>query len=266
MLIKNKSKNIVTFICKAIINTFLSLLPVTTMAIVNMDGLHFDNQEDTFSADVDLSVSGSTGNSTSSKAALNTQLNWIDENSINLAILGYQYGENNNVRNVNKSFIHYRYIHKLNNSIDWELFTQLETNEFTRLSYRGLLGSGIRYSITNSETHRAFLGAGAFHSKEEIEFTQGLTDDGIEEITRANLYFLSKYKITSTMSFSNVIYYQPRLNRLSDYRALLESKLDIKIHKDLTFRLSLDVEHDSEPSQTIKSTDVSYMTGLVIKF
>jgi len=266
VLIKSKSKNIATYICRTITYTFFLLLPITTMAIVNMDGIHFDNQEDTFSADVDLSVSGSTGNSTTSKAALNTQLNWIDENSINLAILGYQYGESNNVRSVNKSFIHYRYIHKLNNSIDWELFTQLETNEFTRLSYRGLLGSGLRYSIAKSEKHRAFLGAGAFYSKEEIEFTPGLTDDGVEEITRANFYFLSKYKITPTMSFSNVVYYQPGLDRISDYRALLETKLDIKIHKDLTFRLSLDIEHDSEPSQTIKSTDISYMTGLVIKF
>ena len=242
------------------------MIPISTMAIVNMDGLHFDNKEDKFSADIDLTISGSSGNSTTSKAALNTQLNWIDESSINLVILGYQYGESNNVRSVNKSFIHYRYIYKLNNSVGWELFGQLETNEFTRLSYRGLLGSGIRYSVANSEKHRAFLGAGGFYSKEEIEFTPGLTDDGVEEITRANFYFLSKYKITPVISFSNVIYYQPRFNRLSDYRALLETKLDIKIHKDLSFRLSLDVEHDSEPSQTIKSTDISYMTGLVFKF
>ena len=236
------------------------------MAIVNMDGLHFDNNEDKFSADVDFSISGSSGNSDTSKAVLNTQLDWVDQNSINLVILGYQYGESNNVRSVNKSFIHYRYIHKLNNSMDWELFGQLETNEFTRLSYRGLIGSGIRYSVVNTEKHRAFLGAGGFYSKEEIEFTPGLTDDGVEEITRANFYFLSKYKITSAMSFSNVVYYQPRLNRLSDYRALLETKLDIKIHKDLSFRLSLDIEHDSEPSQTIKSTDISYLTGFVFKF
>lgn len=236
------------------------------MAIVNMDGIHFDNNEDRFSTDIDLTVSGSSGNSTTSKAALNSQLSWIDQNSINLAILGYQYGESNNVRSVNKSFIHYRYIHKLKDSLDVEFFTQLEQNEFTRLSYRGLIGSGVRYSIANTDKHRGFLGVGAFYSKEEIEYTPGLTDDGIEEFTRANFYFLSKYKITPAISFSNVIYYQPQLNRASDYRALLDSKLDIKIRKDLSFRLSLDIQHDSEPSQTIKNTDVSYMTGLVFKF
>ena len=150
--------------------------------------------------------------------------------------------------------------------MDLELFSQFEQNEFTRLSYRALLGSGLRFSIFKSPHHRAYLGAGAFYSKERIEFISGLTDDGVEKFTRANFYFLSKYKITPTLSFSNGIYYQPRISEFSDYRALLESKFDIKLTKNLSFRLSLDISHDSNPSQTIKSTDISYMSGLKYKF
>lgn len=244
----------------------MSIFPFVANAIVNMDGLHFDKQQAEFTAALDLRVSGSTGNSDTKKAALDTQFNWISEKSIHLAILGYQQGESNNIRNVNKAFIHYRYIHQINESFDWELFTQLETNEFTRLSYRGLLGTGVRYSLAKSEHHRAFLGLGGFHAKEETEVTPGLTDDGVEEFTRANLYILSKYKVKPSISFSNAIYYQPNISRLSDYRALLESKFDFKISEDLSFRISLDIEHDSEPSQSIKSTDVSYMTGLTFHF
>lgn len=258
---KIRSKFIRYLLSSVFINSML-LFPLSTMAIVNMDGLHFDNKKDTFSADLDLTVSGSSGNSDFSKTALNGQFSWIAEKSINLAILGYQFGENNNVPNVNKAFIHYRYIHQLNKSMDWELFGQLEQNEFTRLSYRGLIGAGVRYAFAKSDQHHAFFGLGGFYSKEEIEYKPGLTDHGIEELTRANLYLLSKYKINSNVSFSNVIYYQPRISQLSDYRALFESKLDFKITNDLSFRLSLDVEKDSEPSQTIKGTDVSYLTGI----
>jgi len=235
-------------------------------AIVNMDGIHFDSQARAFAADLDLSVSGSSGNSETSKATFNSQLSWITEKSINLALLGYQYGESNSVRSVNKSFIHYRYIYHLNNDYDWELFAQLEKNEFTRLSYRGLLGTGLRYSLARSEQHHAFLGFGVFHSKEKTEQTAGLTDDGVEEFARANFYFLSKYTVKPSFSFSNAVYYQPRISRSSDYRALLESKFDFKINEKLSFRVKLDVEHDSEPSQSIESTDVSYMTGLVFSF
>jgi len=242
------------------------MFSLTATAIVNMDGLHFDSEEETFNVYLDLTASGSSGNSNTTKAALNTQFSWIAEKSINLAILGYQYGESNNDRVVNKSFIHYRYIRKFNNIMDWELFTQLEQNEFTRLSYRALLGLGVRFSVAKSEKHRAFLGAGGFYSKEKTAFTAGLTDDGVEEFTRASFYFLSKYKISSAINFSNALYYQPRLSSLSDYRALLESKFDFKINDSLSFRLSLDVAYDSQPSQTIETTDVSYMTGLTFNF
>ena len=237
-------------------------------AIVNMDGLHFNkaNTKDKFSADLDLAISGSSGNSDTAKASLSGQFSWTAEKFINLAIIGYQYGKSNDVRSMNKAFIHYRYIHQLTESLDWELFTQLEKNEFTRLSYRGLFGVGVRFSALNTEAHHAFLGLGAFYSREKIKFSTGLTDDGIEKLTRGNLYFLSKYKVKPTISFSNTLYYQPRLSQFSDYRALFESKLDFKINEDLSFRLSLEIEHDSEPSQTIKSTDVSYMTGIKLSF
>lgn len=244
----------------------LLLFPLMTMAIVNMDGLHFSKTKETFKTDLDLSISGSSGNSERSKAAINAQFSWQYEKSIHLAILGYQRGESNNVRSVNKTFSHYRYIYQLNKIMDLELFAQLEKNEFTRLSYRGLLGSGLRFSVGESEHHHAFLGVGAFYSKEKVEFISGLTDHGEKEFGRANLYFLSKYKLKPTINFSNAIYYQPRLNQVSDYRALLRTKLDFKINKNLSFRLSLDIEHDSEPSQSIKSTDTSYMSGLKFNF
>lgn len=243
-----------------------TLFSKLTIAIVNMDGIHFDNNEDTFTVDIDFAVSGSSGNSDKSKAALNTQLSWIANKTINLAILGSQYGESNGIRNVNKSFIHYRYIQQLTEMVDLEIFSQLESNEFTRLSYRGLIGAGARFSVVKSTQHHAFIGVGAFQSQEEVEFTAGLTDDGTEEFARANLYILSKYNVNSNISFSNVLYYQPRIDELNDYRALLETKLDFKINKDINFRISVDIEHDSNPSQTIENTDISYLTGLRYSF
>lgn len=266
MLLSIKFYEFIRMLLGIAIISSLSFYPVITYAIVNMDGIHFDNKEKEFAADLDISISGTSGNSNTQKASLNTQLSWITEKSIHLVILGSQYGENNNVRSVNKSFMHYRYIHQLNNSFDWEMFGQLETNEFTRLSYRGLVGTGVRYSLAKSAKHHAFLGLGGFYSKEKTEITAGLTDDGIEEINRANFYLLSKNQANSHLSFSTALYYQPRLDRAEDFRALLETRFDFKINKELSFRLSLDIEHDSEPSQSIKKTDTSYMTGLVISF
>lgn len=235
-------------------------------AIVNMDGLHFKDNEKTFSSDFELNLSGSTGNSENSTTAANGQFSWKKERSINLAILGYQYGEVNHIENTNKSFVHLRHIHNINDSYDAEFFTQLEQNNFTRLEYRGLLGTGLRFTPLDSGEHHAFIGLGAFYSEEKIKAVTGLTDDGIETTVRANLYFLTKHKFTSHLNNSNALYYQPAIDDFSDYRALFQSKLDFKINENLKFRLSLDVAHDSKPSQTIKKTDFSYLTGIVVSY
>lgn len=242
------------------------VLSADAFAIVNMDGLHFKDSDKTFSSDFELNLSGSTGNSENSTAAANGQFSWKKEKSINLAILGYQYGEVNQIENTNKSFIHLRHIHNINDSYDAEFFTQIEQNNFTRLEYRGLLGTGLRFTPLESSDHHAFIGIGAFYSKEKIKPVTGLTDEGIETAVRANLYFLTKHKFTSHLNNSNAFYYQPDIEEFSDYRALFQSKLDFKINENLKFRLSLDVSHDSKPSQTIKKTDFSYLTGVVVSY
>ena len=228
-----------------------------------MDGLHFGaEQKQGLSGDVEILFSGTSGNSDTTTTSLDTQINWIESRYINLFLAGYKYGKANGVQNADNAFGHYRHIHNINATMDWEGFAQLEQNEFTRLSYRGLLGGGMRFAIGDTSSHKGFLGLGAFYSKEKIQYRISLTDDGTYSQTRGNFYVLSRYKGTPTISWSNAIYYQPRLNEVSDYRALLQSKLDFKINHKLNFRVSLDIAHDSKPSQSIEKTDTSYSTGL----
>lgn len=242
---------------------FLSSLP--SYAIVNMDGLHFKSDSDSFKADLDVLLSGSSGNSDTQSISVNSQFSWFTENHINLAVLGYQYRENENVKSQDKSFVHFRHIRKMTSSRDWEIFSQAETNQFTRLSYRGLLGTGLRYSVFTTENHKSYAGIGAFYLREKVEYRAGLTDHGTDEYSRANFYLLSKYKTKSKLNFTNVLYFQPRLGEFSDYNALIESKLDVQITPAFSLRFAVDIEYDSKPSQTIEKMDVNYMTGFVYR-
>ena len=257
-------KNTALLIC---VSSLFFCISSASHAIVNMDGLLFGaEQKQGFSGDVELLFSGTSGNSETTTTAMDTQLNWIKPQYINLLLMSYKYGKANGVSNVDNAFAHYRHIHNINQTLDWEAFAQLEQNQFTRLSYRGLLGGGLRFSVWQTAAHKGFLGIGAFYSKEQIDYRAGYTDEGTYDQTRANFYFLSRYKATPTIRWSNAIYYQPRINQVSDFRALLQSKLDFKINDSLNFRVSLDIAHDSEPSQGVKKTDTSYNTGLKWSF
>jgi len=251
---------------KHTLTILLLLLPTMVSAIVNMNGLHFEKNSKPFNIDISLRLSGSSGNSNTKKESISGQFSWVYDKSIHLAILGFDQGESNNVRDTDKAFTHYRFINKINDTLDWELFAQLEQNEFTRLTYRGFIGAGVRVSVLPSKNHHTYFGSGAFHVKEKIAYVEGLTDDGVESFARANIYLLSQYNVSSTVKLSNAVYYQPRLSDIADYRALAESKLDIKINDEMAFRVSLEIEHDNKPSQTIEKTDVNYMTGLMYSF
>lgn len=250
-----------------LVSLVLYFSSTSSHAIVNMDGLHFGaDQRLGLSGDVELRFRGTSGNTDTTATSLETQVNWVKEHFINLVLLGYKYGKANGVQNVDNAFAHYRHVHNINQSLDWEVFAQLEQNQFTRLSYRGLLGGGLRFSVWQTSAHSGFLGAGAFYSEEKIEYRVGLTDDGTYTQTRGNFYLLSRYKASPTINWSNAIYYQPRLNEVSDFRALLQSKLDFKINDSLSLRVALDIAHDSRPSQSIEKTDTSYTTGLKWSF
>lgn len=105
-------------------------------AIVNMDDLHFKKHQQGMSGNVNFQASSSSGNTESSNVSFNNQLQWNSQAHINLLVLGYEYGETNNTRNLNKSFIHGRHVRQYSERLDYEFYAQVEENEFTRLTYR----------------------------------------------------------------------------------------------------------------------------------
>ncbi len=144
---------------------------------------------------------------------------------------------------------------------------QGEKNEFARLSFRGLIGGGLRFTLAEvPEEVGLYLGAGAYWSRETLDQRTGLTDHGSENFARANLYVVYKHKLNSQLSLISTTYYQPRLSEARDYRALEQAGLAVKMTDKLSLKLSLDIAHDSRPPQSIRQTDTSYNTSLSYRF
>ena len=141
----------------------------------------------------------------------------------------------------------------------------MEKNEFTRLSRRSLLGAGLRFNFSSGNS-KIILGAGAFRSREDIEAREGLTDEGIEELTRGNFYILSRHPINKAVRLSQTLYYQPDTSNWSDYRILFEGDIVVKLNEMLDMKVSLDVAHDSLPPQSIEETDTSLKVGVQFDF
>ncbi len=223
--------------------------------------------EQGFSGSLDVSASGKNGNTKKQEYSLDSRLQWQSVKTSNFVVLSYEYGESNERRNSNSRFLHARHIAPFRSDHAWEAYVQLEQDEFTRLSFRGLLGVGLRFTLTEKSDHIGlYLGTGIYATKETLEKRSGLNDDGSDRYYRASFYLSYKHKLNDQVSFVSTSYLQPRFDDSSDYRALEQAALSVKMSEQLSVKLSIDVSHDNAPPQGIKQTDLRYYSGISYRF
>ncbi|MCW8935450.1 MAG: DUF481 domain-containing protein [Gammaproteobacteria bacterium] len=238
------------------------------MAIVNIENIRVQSSEKTEGVDKKLSldISGKNGNTQKQKVGLGGRVQWYEKEATRFIVVNYEYGESADVKDTNKTFVHLRNIQYQSKSFAWESFVQLTTDEFSRLDSRMLLGGGVRLNLLNSDDKSVALGLGVFREREKLNFVPLTTDEGVVYNNRMNSYLVYKRALSNHSRFSSTLYYQPALNKISDYRLFEQLSLQLDITENLSFNLSVDITHDSEPAQLTKGTDTTYNTGFEYSF
>lgn len=251
-----------------------SLLPLALIfsalnayGIVNIENMRSNDEVPGFHVQASLSVDGKNGNSQKSNVETGLVFRWNHEANRQLLVMTYEYGETSDVKDTQNSFAHLRHNQDINQLLSWEIFMQMESDEFKRLSLRALVGGGIRINLgTNADKYQSWLGLGAFRSKEELDEQTGFVEDLDEYATRANIYHGFKYPINEHSRIFNTLYYQPEIGDAADYRILEQLALVFDFTDNLSFKVSLDIKHDNEPPVNVEKTDTSYNTGIAYKF
>ena len=244
----------------------IAFIPLSAHAIVNVEDMRQMPVNNGFGGRLDLSISGNAGNTEKSSASIGAGMQWKKDRITNLFIINYAYGESDNVTDTNKGFGHFRHIVHMDDKRAYESFAQIQTDEFARLSFRGLLGGGIRYKTYEHEHNRTFLGAGAFYEWETLDKKPGITDDGTDSLWRANLYLVLNYQLNEHVSAVSTTYYQPAVEDLKDSRTLEDAGLRVKLTDDFDLKISINIAYDTRPPETVKDTDIAYSTALEFRF
>ncbi len=236
-------------------------------AIVNIENMRTIKPVEGWSGQAELSFGGSSGNTDKTSGTTGARLQWVKKAITNFAILRYAYGESAGKRDTNTSFFHARHIHQRTSWRADEYYLQGETNEFSRLSFRGLIGLGQRFTLSEvPKRHAVYFNLGAFYVVEKLDDQFGVTDDGTTRFWRLSTALSYKLQMNEQVHFLSTTYYQPRFDRGTDYRILEEATLAVKMSERFLLKLSLDIVHDSKPPQSVQKTDVVYSTGLEYYF
>tara|TARA_R110002124_G_scaffold99337_1_gene245320 strand:- start:51020 stop:51778 length:759 start_codon:yes stop_codon:yes gene_type:complete len=162
----------------------------------------------------------------------------------------------------NSGIQHLRYNYKFSPRIAWEFFAQGQYNKVSKIDFRGLVGTGPRFKLTNSENYKFYLGTLVMYEYEEI-------DDGITPIQkdiRGSTYLSFSIYPAENISFVSTTYYQPRINNFNDYRISSQTALVVTLIKNFGLKTAYTFTYDSFPAIGIPNSQYDFTTGLNYSF
>lgn len=243
----------------------LILFASDAYAFINIEKLRNSKKEGA-TYKLSISAEGETGNTETEDYLGEMVLYNRIKMTESLALVSYRYGESQNQKDENQTKLHLRRARMVTENLAYEYFGQYEKDEFTRLSFRGLVGLGLRQQIYKTDKVFFYFGYGVFYSSETLEEKSGTSDDGTQEIGRGNVYLAFGGELTDHLTLSSSTYFQPNFQSLYDHRAHENLELTFKVQPSVNISLFWQVSHDNEPPELVKTTDSYHGTKLVFLF
>lgn len=235
-------------------------LSKTLSAQVNIEKERGHTQQG-FSLSLDGSLNLIRGNVSLTQLGLGGKGQWIKGIHTALITGSLAYGERDEVAFLNQSFWHVRWTTMWWDHVGGELFAQLQEDAFRSLNLRQLYGGGARFAFLHHQNFTFASGLGYMFERENYQEQQGRS---LELNHRATSYLSISYRLPSNQSVSlhNILYFQPNLIDIDDYRALNEFSLEIKLSENFKLVEALSMLYDSAPPPHVKRVDLKSMTTI----
>lgn len=165
----------------------------------------------------------------------------------------------------NNAYVHLRYNRALRPEwLKWEVFSQVQFNEVTRIKLRLLNGTGPRFKLLSKEKGVMYLGTLYMfeHSKElDIE-----DEEVVKNEHRFSSYLSYSFFPTEQVSLVSTTYYQPKFNKRSDFRVAHVSEMRVKVLKNLVLSMIYKLNFDTKPAMGIARVTHSFENKIGIVF
>lgn len=238
------------------------MLPSQAFAIVNSEDTTLLADQEGLVGKVALSANGNRGNVITNGVEISSLLRLNHGKETEILALNYKKAESRGVRNANKSYLHLRHRHALDEAWALEGFGQVQQDEFANLKLRTLLGGGVRWSQEREVWH-FHIGLGTFYEYEKLRKSIAKSTS---YVWRANAYITTDYLLNDHVKVHETVYFQPAWNAVADLRVLNDTSLKVSLTDQLALSLTLEVTYDARPPIGTVKTNVSYQTGITYHF
>lgn len=184
-------------------------------------------------------------------------------------VANYDYKESSAAKVTNNGFLHLRGIHTLSEKMVMEAFLQQEFNEFLLLADRKLAGAGARLRIMDFKSKKDSLsgfvsnfGLGMMYEHEVYEVGEGEKTIVTLDPVRVSSYLTLDWDISDRINAWGVIYFQPDIINIHNYRSVVETGIEIWLISKLYFTFDLSYRFNNEPVGDVKNYDIVINNGL----
>jgi hypothetical protein len=164
----------------------------------------------------------------------------------------------------NSAFLHLRYNRKMNRLLRWEAFTQAQYNRVLGIGSRWLAGTGPRLKLFSTEKSALYWGNLYMFEYE----TTTAASPVISRQHRLSAYLSATFDLNPALpcELISTTYFQPRLDRLADYRLSHETSLELNITKKLRATTRLYYFFDAAPPAGIAGRALALEQGFRVGF
>lgn len=180
-----------------------------------------------------------------------------------LLLGSYDLSKSGQLKLSNAGFGHFRYNYKINKTIRWELYNQLQFNELLSLKYRYIIGTGARIKLNKDQVFKMYIGVSAFYEYEQIRDAQKT----INQNARFSNYFVLNIRLPKERGeIISTTYYQPLIAKFNDYRISSQTTLALNITKKLSFTSSFMYFFDQLPPDDVDKKMIQFENGIRLTF
>ncbi|MFU8843635.1 MAG: DUF481 domain-containing protein [Bacteroidales bacterium] len=211
----------------------------------------------------------SAGNSDYVSADASARVDYNGKSNNAFLVGNFDYKESNKEKAVHKGFLHFRGIRPLTPGLALEGFLQQQFDQFLLLNDRKLIGTSLRIRTMDFRSVKdtltglsSYLGLGIMYEREV--YNVGLETEELvkKEPLRISSYLTFDYAISERINCWVVGYYQPKIDRFDNFKAVLEAGMEISIIGRLFFTFDLGYRFISEPVGDVEKYDVVIKNGL----
>lgn len=244
-----------------IVISFISIL-YTNAQIINVESLRMVTDTTGWAGSINLNVSFAKNVKELFRVNNKAHIQFKTPKHLVLFMNSIGFDRADNADFVNKGVQHLRYNYRFHPRWSWEAFLQNQYNAVSKIDYRRLAGTGLRWKMTDSEKYKIYLGSLVMYENEKTKETPV----SIHKDWRNSTYLSFSFYFNDKTSLISTTYFQPKFGDASDTRIAHESGLSMKIFKNLSFKTSFEYTYDAIPVLGIPKREYELKNGLLYTF